>query len=64
MVKEKEKIAIKGTARVKKYNADQDETVEEPVEIVERNFELSPDLADHVRRGGKIEIVNGNPQKR
>lgn len=64
MTKKREKITIKGTARVKKYNADQDETTEEPVEIVERNFELSSDQADHIRQGGGIEIVNGKPQKR
>ena len=62
MVKDKNKTKVKGTARVKKFNADQNETTDEPVEILEREFELTPEQLQAVKEGKKIEIINGKPQ--
>lgn len=47
---------VRGTARVKKFSADQDETTEEPQEIVEKEFELTKEQMEQVRRGGKVTI--------
>jgi hypothetical protein len=61
-MKKKEQAKVKGITRVKKFNADQDETVDEPVEVLEREFDLTEDQLEEVKKGKKIEIVNGKPQ--
>ena len=61
-MKRKEQATVRGTARVKKYNADQDVTVDEPVETVEHKFDLTKDQLEEIKKGKKVEIVNGKPQ--
>jgi len=57
MGKRKEsKTKVRGIARVKKFGADQDETVEEPQEITEQEFELTEEQMEQARRGGKVTI--------
>lgn len=58
----KQQARVKGTARVKKFNADQDETIDEPVEVIEREFDLTEDQLEEVKKGKKVEIVNGEPK--
>jgi hypothetical protein len=59
MKKDKSKVKVKGTARVKKFNPDQDETKDIPVEVMEREFELTEEQIKQVKKGKKIEILNG-----
>ena len=61
-MKRKEQAKVRGTARVKKFNANQDETVDEPVEIIEHEFDLTEDQLEEIKKGKKIEIINGKPQ--
>lgn len=58
-MRKQQKARIKGVARVKKFNADQDETVDEPEEIIEREFELTPEQVEEVRKGKTVRIENG-----
>lgn len=60
MKKDKESVRVKGVARVKKFNADQDETQDIPVEVLEREFELTEEQMKQVKQGKKFEINNGN----
>ncbi len=52
---------IKGIIRVKKFDADQDETVEEPQEIMEKEFKFTEEQAKQFRSGGKV-IINENEE--
>lgn len=64
-MRKKQKAKVKGTARVKKFNADQDETLDIPVEVIEREFDLSQKQLDEVLKGKKrVEIINGKPELR
>jgi len=58
MSRSKTKAKIKGVARVKKFNADQDETKEEPVEVHEQEFDLTEDQIKQVKKGKKLEIID------
>ena len=62
MAKDKGETKVRGIARVKKFNADQDETIDEPIEVLEREFELTPEQVQEVKKGKKVEIVNGKVQ--
>ncbi len=62
MTKQKEQARVKGTARVKKFNADQDETVDTPVETMEREFDLTDEQLAEVKKGKRIEIIDGEPK--
>ena len=62
MAKDKSKTKVRGIARVKKFNADQDVTIDEPIEVLEREFELTPEQVQEVKTGKKVEIVNGKTQ--
>lgn len=60
-----QKAKIKGAARVKKFNAAQDEAIDEPVEVVEREFELTQEQMDDVLKGKKrVDIINGKSELR
>lgn len=59
MAKEKNKAKIKGVARIKKFNADQDETKDEPVDVHEVEFELNNEQLKQIQKGKKLEIKNG-----
>lgn len=62
-MKRKQQAKVRGTARVKKFNADQDEATEDPVEVIEHEFELTPEQLDEVVSGrSRVEIINGEPQ--
>ncbi len=58
----KQVTKIKGIARVKKFRADQDTEHDTPEEIVEREFELTPEESEQVRKGKDFEIINGKPK--
>lgn len=62
MAKERSKTKVKGTARIKKFNADQDETTEEPTEVIEREFELTEEQVEQIKQGKKVEIVEEKPK--
>lgn len=57
--KDSSKTKIKGTARVKKFNADQDETKDVPIEVLEREFELTEEQVKQIKKGKRFEIING-----
>ena len=62
MREDKSKTRVRGIARVKKFNADQDVTTDEPIEILEREFELTPEQVQEIKKGKKAEVINGKIQ--